>query len=58
MTRGSPADVIVPNAALPRTPFGLFSGGVFVRLKISVRNSTLRASPRDVRLMKATSAVR
>lgn len=30
MTRGSPAEVMVPKAGLPRTPFGLLSGSVFV----------------------------
>ena len=34
-TRGSPAVVMVPNAADPDTPLGLPSGGVLVTLKTS-----------------------
>ena len=49
---------IVPKAALPTTPFGFPSGGVFVKLNISVRNSKFLTSPKYVRLMKAMSAVR
>ena len=45
MTRGSPAEVIEPKPVEPSTTFGVPSGGVFVRLKTSVRNSRLRVSP-------------
>src|SRR4051794_15335617 len=38
-SRGFPALVIVPNAALPNEPFGSLSGGVFVTLNTSARNS-------------------
>jgi hypothetical protein len=58
MTRGSPAEVIEPKPAEPSTTLGLPSGGVFVRLKTSVRNSRLRVSPKYVRLMNAMSALR
>ena len=38
MTRGSPADVIVPNAADPWVVFGAPKKGVFVRLNASARS--------------------
>src|SRR5207237_4342835 len=56
ITRGSPADEMVPNAAEPSTTFGADNGGVLVRLKISARNSMLRCSPIFVRLRIARSA--
>jgi len=39
MTRGSPDDEIVPNAAAPTVVFGAPRGGVFVRLNTSARTS-------------------
>ena len=36
--------MIVPNAALPKEPFGSFSGGVLLTLKTSARNSKLSRS--------------
>ncbi len=58
MTRGSPAVVIVPKAAEPNDVFGLFSGGVFVKLKISMRNSMFVVSVIFVRLMIPKSMLR
>src|SRR6185369_4000047 len=58
MTRGSPAEVMEPKPAEPRTVFGAPSGGVLVRLKNSARNSRFRTSPKYVRLIRATSAFR
>jgi hypothetical protein len=40
-TRGSPAAVIVPKAAVPATVLGAPRGGAFVRLKASARKSSL-----------------
>src|ERR1035438_371909 len=45
-SRGFPALVIVPKAALPNEPFGSFSGGVLLTLKASARNSRLTRSDR------------
>ena len=56
ITRGSPAVVMEPNPALPSTAFGAPSGGVFVRLKTSVRKSKLILSVIIVLLMSARSA--
>ena len=49
---------MVPNAGLPAVTFGAPSGGVFVRLKISVRKSRLMLSRIRVRFTRATSALR
>jgi hypothetical protein len=57
-TRGSPAEVIVPNAADPKTPFGAPSGGVFVTLNTSARSSSERLVPRRTRRIKARSRFR
>src|SRR5438132_7495321 len=46
-SRGFPALVIVPKAALPNEPFGSFKGGVLLTLKTSARNSRLTRS--DIR---------
>ena len=51
MTRGAVAAVIVPKLAASRTAFGFESGGVFVKLEISVRNSMFAVSFRFVRLI-------
>ena len=45
-SRGFPALVIVPKAALPNEPFGSFSGGVLLTLNTSARNSRLNRSDR------------
>src|SRR5215475_8228677 len=58
MTRGSPAAEIEPNAVLPSTTLGAASGGVFVKLNASARNSTFARSLTFVRLISATSAFR
>ena len=58
MTRGSPAVVIVPNAAEPNTPFGAPSGGVFVTLKISARISSAWSVASGTRRMRAKSRLR
>ena len=44
ITRGSPAEVMLPKLALPTVVFGAPSGGVLVRLNISVRKSRLKPS--------------
>src|SRR5438445_9136506 len=43
-SRGFPALVIVPKAALPNEPLGSLSGGVLLMLKTSARNSRLTRS--------------
>src|SRR5207253_902385 len=43
-TRGLPALVIEPKAALPKLPFGSFNGGVLDTLNVSARNSRLTRS--------------
>lgn len=41
MTRGSPAEVIVPKAAVPKMPFGFPNAAVLRALNISVRISSV-----------------
>jgi len=47
-----------PKPAAPATVAGAPRGGVFVTLNASARNSTLRFSPKYVRLISAMSAFR
>jgi len=47
ITRGSPAEVIEPKPGEANTAFGNPSGGVFVRLKASTRNSSNVPCRRD-----------
>src|SRR5262245_5890963 len=58
MTRGSPAVVIVPNAADPTVVFGGPSGGVFVKLKNSARHSIALPGETGTRRMTARSRLR
>src|SRR5262245_18586613 len=58
MTRGSPAVVIVPNAADPTVVFGAPSGGVLVMLKNSARNSNASPAETGPRRISARSRLR
>src|SRR5690348_8211969 len=55
-TRGSSADVIAPNPAVPNDPFGCPSGGVLVILNASARISARQRSPRTTVLPAIRSA--
>src|SRR6267378_1152739 len=57
-TRGSPAALIVPKAAVPATVLGAPRGGVFVRLKASARKSSLIDSCMGKVFSRARSALR
>jgi len=57
-TRGSPAAVIVPNAADPTVVFGARKGGVFVTLNTSARISKARAPESGMRRITARSRLR
>ena len=47
-----------PKPAAPSTTFGAPNGGVFVKLKTSVRNSRFMVSVKLMRLISATSRLR
>lgn len=50
--------VMLPNAGVPKLPFGWENAGVFVRLNSSARNSRLTPSGRLVFFTKAKSRSR
>ena len=57
-TRGSPAEVIVPNAADPTVVLGAWKGGVFVTLNTSTRNSRALVPESSTRRITARSRLR